>query len=79
MQHSVGAFVLSAAQVFLLTVPAHRMMSCTDADLPRHLSNKEACGLEVNLLIQEEMGGEDEVTLLKREDQRGQEADCPVA
>lgn len=41
--------------------------------------NNEACGLKVSLLSHKEMGGKEKRTLLKREDQRREETDCPGA
>lgn len=55
------------------------MMSRADRDLPVHLFNNEGCGLEVSLLSHQEMGGKGKTTLLKTDDQKGQEMDCPAA
>lgn len=40
-------------------------------DPPGPRFNKEACGLELNLLTRKEMGGKLKITLAKREDQEG--------
>lgn len=44
-----------------------------------HLFNNEACGQEVGLLTGKKVGGKQKITLLKREDQNGQEMGCPAA